>query len=176
MQTHTTYRRAASRARLFAAVAALAAGLTLAPQAHAQGQPRDEARTERADRRMDPAQRLEQRVTFLTQRLQLSSRQQTQVRQILTRENEQMQSLWDKARAQGNGANDSAREGLRQQMRSIHDRTDQQIENVLTAQQRTTYRELRDARRNAQHGGPRRERGDTTDRRPPGDWSRSGIR
>jgi len=84
---------------------------------------------------------LERRLQMLTERLQLSSQQATQIRQILTQEQTQLQALRQKAEG---GA---SRESLRPEMQAIRQRTDQQIEGVLTEQQRTTYRELRESMR-----------------------------
>jgi Spy/CpxP family protein refolding chaperone len=131
--------------------AVLAAGLVLAPQAGAQSEQQGRTRPERGQR-MDPAQRIERRVGMLTERLQLSQQQATQIRQILTQEQTQMQPLWQKAEG---GAD---RESLRPEMQAIRQRTEQQIEGVLTEQQRGTYRELRESMR--------KERGATAERRP----------
>jgi hypothetical protein len=98
---------------------------------------------------MDPAQRIERRVGMMTERLQLSQPQATQIRQILTKESEQMRALWDKAQ----GGTD--REALRPQMQSIREGTEKQIEGVLTEQQRTTYRELRESMRKQRGDGRR---------------------
>ncbi len=127
--------------------AALAAGLVLAPQAGAQSE--QQGRPDRGGQRgerMDPQQRLERRVQMLTERLQLSQQQATQIRQILTQEQTQMQALWQKAEG---GA---SRESLRPEMQSIRQRTEQQIEGVLTEQQRATYRELRESMRKERGG------------------------
>jgi Spy/CpxP family protein refolding chaperone len=120
--------------------AVLAAGLVLAPQAGAQSE--QQGRPDRRERgeRMDPAQRIERRVGMLTERLQLSQPQATQIRQILTQESDQTRALWEKAP----GAD---RESLRPQMQSIREGTEKQIEGVLTEQQRTKYRELRESMR-----------------------------
>ena len=118
--------------------AVFAAGLMMAPQAGAQSE--QQGRPDRGGR-MDPAQRIERRVGMLTERLQLSQPQATQIRQILTKESEQTRALWEKAQA---GAD---RESLRPQMQSIRESTEKQIEGVLTAQQRTTYAELRERMR-----------------------------
>jgi hypothetical protein len=120
--------------------AVLAAGLVLAPRAGAQSEQQGRGRPERGQR-MDPAQRIERRVGVMTERLQLSQQQTTQIRQILTKENDQMRALWEKAQG---GAD---RESLRPQMQSIREGTEKQIEGVLTEQQRTTYRELRESMR-----------------------------
>jgi hypothetical protein len=120
--------------------AVLAAGLVLAPQAQAQSEQQDQGRPERGQR-MDPAQRIERRVGMMTERLQLSQQQATQVRQILTKESEQMRGLWEKAQG---GAD---RESLRPQMQSIREGAEKQIEGVLTEKQRTAYHELRESMR-----------------------------
>ena len=140
-------RASVGRARLLALGAALAAGLVLAPQAGAQSE--QQGRPDRRGERMDPQQRLERRVGMMTERLQLSQQQATQIRQILTQEHTQMQALRQKA---GDGAN---RESLRPEMQSIRQRTEQQIDGVLTEQQRTTYRELREQMRKERGEGRR---------------------
>jgi hypothetical protein len=129
--------------------AVLATGLVLAPQAGAQSEPQGRARSERGQR-MDPQQRLQRRVTVMTERLQLSQQQATRIREILTQEHTQIQALREKAES---GAD---RDALRPQMQSIRQRTEQQIDGVLTEQQRTTYRELRESMRKER--GERRPR------------------
>jgi Spy/CpxP family protein refolding chaperone len=132
----------------------LAAGLVLAPQAEAQSeqQGRPDRGAQRGER-MDPKQRLERRISMLTERLQLSQQQAAQIRQILTQEQTQMQPLWQKAEA---GA---SRESLRPEIQAIRERTEQQIEGVLTEQQRTTYRELRESMRQRRGEGRRPRNG-----------------
>jgi Spy/CpxP family protein refolding chaperone len=117
--------------------AVLAAGLVLAPQAGAQSE--QQGRPDRPGRgeRMDPAQRIERRVSMLTERLQLSQQQATQVRAILTQEQSQVKALRDKAQGSAD------RESMRSEMQSIRQRTEQQIDGVLSAQQRVTYTQLR---------------------------------
>lgn len=137
--------------------AVLAAGLVLAPQAGAQSE--QQGRPDRGGQRrerMDPAQRVERRVGILTERLQLSGQQATQIRQILTQEQTQVQALRQKAE----GGTD--REGLRSEMRAIRQRTEQQIDGVLTAQQRTTYNALREEMRKQ-----REQRGERGERQRP---------
>ncbi len=116
--------------------AALAAGLVLAPEAGAQSEQQGRARPQRGPR-MDPAQRIERRVSMLTERLQLSQQQATQVRAILTQEQSQVKALRDKAQGSAD------RESMRSEMQSIRQRTEQQIDGVLSAQQRVTYTQLR---------------------------------
>jgi Spy/CpxP family protein refolding chaperone len=159
MTTITTRRLTAGRIRLLALGAALATGLVLAPQAGAQSE--QQGRPDRGGmrgERMDPAQRIERRVSMMTERLKLSTEQATQVRQILTKESEQMRALFDKAQG---GAD---RESLRPQMQSLRESTEKQIEGVLTQQQQATYRELREKMRQEreQHGerrGPPPQKG-----------------
>jgi hypothetical protein len=69
-----------------------------------------------------------------------------------------MQALREKNRTQGDANRDANRDAIRAQMRTIHDRTEQQIEGVLTEQQRATYRQLREAKR--------KEHGERDGRRP----------
>lgn len=126
-------------------VAVLAAGLVLAPQAGAQSEQQGRTRPERGQR-MDPQQRLERRVSMMTERLQLSQQQATQIRQILSEEQTQMQALRQKA---GDGAD---RESLRPEMQSIRQRSEQRIEAVLTEQQRATYRDFRESMRKQREG------------------------
>jgi len=132
--------------------AVLAAGLVMTPEAGAQSeqQGRPDHGGQRGER-MDPAQRVERRMAKLTERLQLSTEQATRIRQFLTQEQTQMQALWQKAEG---GA---SRESLRPEMQAIRQRTEQQIEGVLTEQQRATYRELRDSMRK-ERGGRRAPR------------------
>ena len=121
--------------------AVLAAGLALAPQAGAQSE--QQGRPDRPGRgeRMDPAQRIERRVSTLTERLQLSQQQATRIRQILTDESTQMRAIRDKAQG---GAD---RESLRPQVQSLREGTEKKIDAVLTESQRKTYAELREQMR-----------------------------
>ena len=130
--------------------AVLAAGLVLAPQAGAQSEQQGRPGRPERGQRMDPQQRVERRISMLTERLQLSQQQATQLRQILTEEQTQLQPLWQRAEA---GAD---RESLRPEMKAIRQRTEQRIEGVLTEQQRTTYRELRESMRKERGEGGRR--------------------
>jgi protein CpxP len=123
--------------RLAAVGAALAIGL-FASTVDAQGRPEGDERRGGRGERFDPAQRLEQRVSLLTERLELNASQQTQVRSILTEELNAMQAFRSKSRPEGQAQRDSARA----QMRAVRERTEQRIDGVLTAEQRTKYREL----------------------------------
>ena len=129
--------------------AALAAGLVLAPEAGAQSEQQGRTRPERGQR-MDPAQRIERRVSMMTERLQLSQPQATQIRQILTQESEQMRAIFEK------GQNGGDREALRPEMQSVREGTEKKIDAVLTESQRKSYAELREQMR--QRRGERGER------------------
>ena len=139
--------------------AVLAAGLVLASQAGAQqGDQQGRGRPERGQQ-MDPAQRLERRVGMLTERLQLSAQQATQIRQILTQEQTDVQALRQKAEG---GA---SREALRPEMQAIRQRTEQRIDSVLTAEQRAKYNELREQMRQRRERGGERGEGERGRRR-----------
>jgi Spy/CpxP family protein refolding chaperone len=120
--------------------AVLAAALVVAPEATAQSEQQGRARQERGQR-MDPAQRVERRVSMMTERLQLSQPQATQIRQTLTQESEQMRAIFEK------GQNGGDREGLRPEIRSLREGTEKKIEAVLTEPQRKSYAELREQMR-----------------------------
>jgi len=184
MQTSNT--RHPNRLRLLAAAATLAGTLAIAPALEAQAPSRDSARAEqgmrrgpRGDRmqRMNPAQRVDRQVAHLTERLSLSEQQATQIRRILTQEHEQMTLVMeqagmqrpDSARARdGRSARPSEAEReamrarmqvVRTQMDAVRAQTAQRVEAVLTAEQRETWRTLRDQRPagrgpHAAHGPP----------------------
>jgi Spy/CpxP family protein refolding chaperone len=100
--------------RLAAVGAALAIGL-FASTVDAQGRPQgDDRRGERAER-FDPAQRLDRRVSFLTEQLQLTSSQQTQIRSILSEEMTAMQTLRPQGDRGERGAQDIKRDSTRAQ-------------------------------------------------------------
>ena len=131
---------------------ALAAALVLAPDAGAQSEQQGRSRPERGQR-MDPAQRIERRVSMMTERLQLSQPQATQIRQILTQESEQMRAIFEK------GQNGGDREALRPEIQSVREGTEKKIDAVLTESQRKSYAELREQMR--QRRGERGERNGT---------------
>ncbi|HEX6750265.1 MAG TPA: hypothetical protein VF092_23430 [Longimicrobium sp.] len=161
--------------RTFAAGAALAAALVTQAPARAQtqldvqpGQRREHAQ------RQDPGQRLDRQVSMLTRRLGLSSSQQTQIRRILQQRDEQFRAWRESHRDQFGGQRDGQRRDGRQggfqrgqgqrpqllaELQAIRDRSEQQIERVLTDSQRAQYRQLRDehGRFGERRGGERRE-------------------
>jgi hypothetical protein len=163
--------------RVLAAGAALGAALLLNAPANAQFQGQDQqggrGRWEQQDRgqRQDPGQRLDRQVAMLSQRLQLSGGQASQIRAILQQEQEQMQA-WRQQQGgwqrdgqdgqdgqDGNGQGGWQRDGQRgdrqggwqqggrrqlpPELQAIRDRTEQQIERVLNANQRAQYQRLR---------------------------------
>jgi Spy/CpxP family protein refolding chaperone len=144
--------------RLAAVGAALAIGL-FASTVDAQGRPQGDDRSSGRAERRDPAQMLERRVSFLTEQLQLSASQQTQVRSILSEEQTAVQAL----RPRGQARPDSARrDSVRAQMQSIRQRTNERLERVLTAEQRAKHAELQKSMqdRRGGRGGFDRPRGE----------------
>jgi protein CpxP len=163
MRSQTIHRSTAVLPRLITVTAALLSSLAFAPKIHAQeGAP--QAQEGRPRRDGNPEQRLERRVSRMAEELKLNSAQATKVRQILVEERTQMQALRDKNRAQGEANRDANRDAIRTQMRTIRGRTEQQIEGVLTAQQRTTYTQLREAHKKEHEG---REGRRPRDQQPP---------
>jgi hypothetical protein len=166
--------------RMLAAGATLAAALLLNAPAHAQFQQQDQGGRGRWEqgRRQDPGQRLDRQVTMLTQRLNLSSGQATQVRRILEQQDRELQAYrqshggerngqrqggWQRQQGQygqqGQGGWQGQRGERRQlppELQAIRDRADQQIERVLNASQLAQYQQLRAQR--GQWGG--REHGE----------------
>ncbi len=174
--------RTTNRLRLLAAGSAVAGLLAIAPVIEAQAPARDSARAGQRMPRgpqgarqgpMNPEQRVERRISHLTERLTLSEPQVTRIRQILTEEHEQVARVMEQAgmsrpagvRAEGERParpSEAEREAMRAKMLAVRTRTDsirtrseERIESVLTAQQRTTYRELPKEMRNTR--GPRGE-------------------
>lgn len=146
-----TLRSVGGFARTFALTAALAvSGTVLAADLDAQQQ-RQRPGVEQQQR--DPAQRIEQRVSLLTERLQLTPQQAQQVRTILTREHEQFQAL----RSSATGQESQDRQAARERIRAVREASEQQINAVLTPQQRTSYEALRQEFQN-RRGGERGER------------------
>jgi Spy/CpxP family protein refolding chaperone len=151
MTSHTTHRRGRTTHAL-ALGAALLGSLAIGSQAHAQAADRAGPPRGERGRGMDPGQMMERRIALLTERLQLTERQQSQVREIFEQEREQMAALRPKSGGERqDGQNGARRQGpseeARQQMRAIRERSEQQLERVLTERQLAEYRELREAQR-----------------------------
>jgi Spy/CpxP family protein refolding chaperone len=146
---------------LAAAAFTLAIGV-FASTADAQYRPQGDAQRRGRPERFDPAQRLERRVAFLTEKLQLTTSQQTQVRSILTEEMNAMKTLRPQGGREERRPEGARRDSLRAQIKQIRERTEQRIAGVLNAEQRTKYQELQkqmDEHRGRWRGGADRSRG-----------------
>ena len=123
--------------RLLALAAFLFVGFAATPQLHAQGLGGD------------PQQMLQQRVELYTTRLKLDAAQSEQVKQILTKQMEEMRTVFEKA----NG--DFA--AVREQMQPIRAAANAKIEALLTRdEQKAAYKTLQEeeaARRRQRMGG-----------------------
>lgn len=169
MRSQTIHPATAALPRLIALGAALLGSVAVAPKVHAQqGQP--QVQEDRQRRGGDPEERLNRRVSRMTDELKLTTAQAAKVRQILSQEQTEMRALWEKNRPQGDansGARDANRDAVRAQMKAIHDRTEKQIDGVLTAQQRATYAQLREAHKKDHEGREGREGRRPRDQQPP---------
>jgi hypothetical protein len=155
MNTKMTSQRM-KRLALVAAIGAATLGdLTLAPSVLAQ----DQSNGSQSAERINPTRMTERRVATLTSHLQLTSGQITQVRAIITQEHEQLLALRDNASnsLKGNAIDLSriertgpgprvARNALPPEVRAVRERTEREIERVLTPQQLTAYRALKEGR------------------------------
>lgn len=169
--------------RMLAAGATLAAALLLNAPAHAQFQQQDQGGRGRWEqgRRQDPGQRLDRQVTMLTQRLNLSSGQATQVRRILEQQDRELQAYrqshggerngqrqggWQRQQGQygqqgqggwqgqrGENGGQRERRQLPPELQAIRDRADQQIDRVLNDRQRAEYQQLRQQRAEGRREG-----------------------
>lgn len=88
---------------------------------------------------------IDDRMAFLTERLQLTSEQQTKVRPIIESAYDKQNGLLEEARGQDR----SARRELRSQMRAIATETQEQLSSILTLEQLASYEELLENRRAA---------------------------
>lgn len=177
MKTYIMSQRVNRLAFAAATGAALIASLMLAPGAFAQGQtPPQQGQGQGRGERMDPQQRMDRRISTMTEQLQLNAGQQAKIRSIYNDERTQMEALRksagnqrlddrqgpppngqrpDSARAgEGRGAR-GGRGGPPPEVRAIHDKTEKQIEGVLNATQLAKYRELKQQREQerAKHQG-----------------------
>jgi Spy/CpxP family protein refolding chaperone len=166
------------RLALVAAGAAMIGSFAFASTASAQDQQQGGDRP-RDGQRFDPAQRQEQRIARMTETLQLNQSQVTRIRAILTDERTQMEAFRknnprpdDRAgqgsanggqrpdggqRPQGGRGGFGGRRELPPELKAIRDKTDKQIESVLTPQQLSTYR-AQQAERAKREGGERQGR------------------
>jgi Spy/CpxP family protein refolding chaperone len=166
--------RIRQRLALIAAGAAIVGSFAFASSAVAQDQDQGAARGQQDGRRFDPAQMTERRISRMTETLQLSQSQVTQIRAILTDEHTQMEALRKNGDAQrpddragppqgndGNGRPDAGRGGaggrreLPPEVKAIRDKSESRIAAVLTPQQLSTYRAQQAER--AKRGGEQRQ-------------------
>jgi Spy/CpxP family protein refolding chaperone len=95
-----------------------------------------------------PPQDLEKQVAYLNERLDLTEEQTVQIRDIIGRGQTERDRLRE--------LNEENREAMRAAMQDLRDETDQQIDSLLTEEQKTEYdkmkKEMRDKRH---HRGPR---------------------
>ena len=122
--------------RAFGGAALLVLGLVAVPSLHAQG-------------RGDPAARLQQQVELYTTRLKLTPAQVEQVKQILTKQSQDMQALFQSA----NGDFSS----IREKMAPMREETDKKIVAVLTSDEQkqafaALQKEQAERRANMQRG------------------------
>jgi Spy/CpxP family protein refolding chaperone len=117
------------RGRVLTVGATLAAALLLAAPARAQQHAHPQEHQEHA-------QHLDQMMAHMTSELRLSADQATRIRGIMERVMEQFQALHASHAGHGSGGEPPA------EARALHERTMQQVEEVLTAAQRTRFREM----------------------------------
>ena len=130
------------------ATAAFFGSLALLPSANAQsrGENSGSAQTTTS------SQMVERRVAMLTSHLQLYSGQVVKIRAILTQERQQIAAIrnnvsGDTSRPDRSGPGPRARNAPLPDARSIRDRTEREIEKVLSTQQLAAYRTLREGKR-----------------------------
>ncbi len=85
----------------------------------------------------------DQRLQMLTQQLNLTSDQQTQIKPILENESQQMQSL--------RSDTSLSQQDRMSKMQAIHETTSSQIKPILTPDQQTKWQQM--MQRHGQHGG-----------------------
>jgi Spy/CpxP family protein refolding chaperone len=133
------HRRPDRLRRLLVSTAALLLGLALVPSAHAQ--------QGAGGGRMDPQARMQQRIEMLTTRLQLTAQQVEQLKPILQKQSDDMRALFEKA------SGDFA--SVRPEMQQLREKTDAQIEAILTDAQKKQYAEIQKEMQARRNGGGR---------------------
>jgi hypothetical protein len=138
---HAPHGRTARSLLLSAAL--LVVAFAAAPSVHAQAG---------GGRNMDPADRAQQQVEAISQKVQLTPQQSEQVKAILVKEYTDSRALRDKAQASG-----ADRASLRPQMQALRDDADKKIDALLTAAQKPAYKAYMDEQnaRRGQGGGQR---------------------
>lgn len=138
MTPHIQNRR---RGRVLATGAALAAALLMAAPARAQ----QHAPQAGHAHQQHQAQHLDQMLAHMTSELRLSADQATRIRGIMERTMEQFQALHAAHASGGQGAQPPA------EARALHERAMQQVEEVLTAEQRTRFRAMMEQMHHGEH-------------------------
>ena len=107
-----------------------------------------------AQRRPDPAKRMERRVEMMTKHLDLSADQATRIRAILAQQSEQMKAFMAN-RTRADKPSPEVRDSMRQQMKEARQRTHTAISEVLTADQRKKFEEMKERGGERKRHGPR---------------------
>jgi len=115
-------------------------GILTPEQLNQMQQLRDDRQAERAEQREEMVEiRLDRHVEFLTGMLKLTAAQSGQVRDILTRSHEQTKALMASVRE-----DKTARDELRDAMKTIQDEAAAGIRDILTPEQTTVFDALKD--------------------------------
>jgi Spy/CpxP family protein refolding chaperone len=136
--THFQNRR---RGRVLTVGAALAAALLLAAPARAQ----QHAHPQEHQEHQEHAQHLDQMMAHMTSELRLSADQATRIRGIVERTMEQFQAVHA---AHATGGHEG---GPPAEARALHERAMQEVDAVLTAEQRTRFHALMEQMHHGEH-------------------------
>jgi periplasmic protein CpxP/Spy len=128
--------------RLLLTTALLLTGLLLAPGAQAQGGG--------GMMNMSPDERADQRIGVLTERVQITAPQTEQLKPILVKQFTEQVALFQKFQGGGDRA------AMMGEMQALRTKYDEQIQAVLTAEQKPKYQALlaEEAERRRNRGGP----------------------
>lgn len=113
--------------RLMLAVGLLLTGFLFAPAAQAQGP---------GMMNMSPEERATQRITVLTERLQINAQQAEQLKPVLVKQFTEQTALFQKFQGGGD------RQAMMGEMQALRTKYDEQINAVLTDEQKTKYAAL----------------------------------
>jgi periplasmic protein CpxP/Spy len=127
--------------RYMLATAVLLLGLAFAPRAEGQGG---------RMMNMSPDERAAQRITVLTEQVQITAQQGEQLKPILVKQFTEQVALFQKFQAGGD------RQAMMGEMQALRAKYDEQIDAVLTAEQKPKYAALleEEAARRRNRGGP----------------------
>jgi periplasmic protein CpxP/Spy len=127
--------------RILFAAALLLVALTVAPGAHAQGP---------GGMNMSPEERATQRITLLTERIQLTAQQATALKPVLVKQFTEQTALFQKYQGGGDFS------AMRTEMQTLRTKNDAEIAAQLTEEQKKSYAALVEeeaARRRERMGG-----------------------